>query len=144
MKRLLAVVLLVAACGASVSNSPAALPTPTPTATTGPTVTAATQTPAPEPTSRPPATWSQVTASGDNPAAREDHTWTVDPATETAYIFGGRDGSSVFGDLFAFDLPTDTWRRMDPTGATPPARFGHEANWVPGVGLVIFAGQANA
>jgi hypothetical protein len=78
------------------------------------------------------------------PAAREDHTWTVDGAGATAYLFGGRNGGTTFADLYAFDLPTDTWRVLAPEGSKPVGRFGHEAAWVDSVGLVIFAGQANA
>ncbi len=73
---------------------------------------------------------------------REDHTWTVDANGEIAYLFGGRDDASGYGayaDLWAYDLATDTWQQL--TGG-PPARFGHNAAWVEGVGLVIFAGQA--
>ena len=146
MKRLLATVLILAACGGSVSTAPAASPTPTtPAATTTPEPSASPATsPSPQPTAIPPAAWTQLAPSGDLPAAREDHTWTVDADGATAYVFGGRDGSTVFGDLVAFDLATDTWRRLSPEGPTPPARFGHEASWVPGVGMVIFAGQASA
>jgi hypothetical protein len=85
--------------------------------------------------------WSPVAASG--PAAREDHTWTVDADGATAYLFGGRDGGTVFGDLWAFDLETDAWIELT-SAAAPPARFGHEAAWVDGIGLVVFAGQAGA
>ncbi len=86
-------------------------------------------------------TWSLLPADGPRPAAREDHTWSVTPDGATAYLFGGRDGSTVFGDLWAFDLSTDAWEQVDlPNG--PPARFGHNAAWVDGVGLVLFAGQS--
>jgi hypothetical protein len=77
------------------------------------------------------------------PAAREDHTWTVDPEAGIAYLFGGRDGSATFGDTWAYDLASDAWTELAPA-ASPDARFGHEAVWVEGVGLVIFAGQAGS
>jgi outer membrane protein assembly factor BamB len=60
----------------------------------------------------------------------------------TAFLFGGRDGSEVFGDLYAFDADANGWQRLTPGGPRPHARFGHEAVWVDGVGLVVFAGQA--
>jgi N-acetylneuraminic acid mutarotase len=66
----------------------------------------------------------------------------VDPASRVAYLFGGRDGSTVFADLWRFDLAAERWERLAPAGATPPARFGHDAVWIPGRGLVIFAGQS--
>jgi N-acetylneuraminic acid mutarotase len=85
-------------------------------------------------------TWRELDV--DGPSRREDHTWTVDPSTRTAYLFGGRDGGKVRRDLWAFDLATDTWRELDPSGRGPAARFGHEAVWVDGVGVVVWAGQA--
>ena len=144
MRRLLAIALVVAACGGTVSNAPSASPSPTPATSEPAAEPSPSDLATPEPSKDLPTVWSPLTPTGDLPAAREDHTWTVDPATQTAYLFGGRDGSTVFGDLFAFDLATHTWSRLDPDGTTPQARFGHEANWVPGVGLVIFAGQASA
>ncbi|MDQ2674381.1 MAG: hypothetical protein M3Y40_06970 [Chloroflexota bacterium] len=74
--------------------------------------------------------------------AREDHTWTVDTDSSTAFLFGGRDGPEVFGDLWAYDLASDTWSEVEAAGPAP--RFGHEAVWVDDVGLVVFAGQAGA
>jgi hypothetical protein len=85
-----------------------------------------------------------LTPAGPGPSAREDHTWTVDPADGTAYLFGGRDGSRAHADLWAYDLATDAWHALAPQGAGPSARFGHEATWVEGRGLVVFAGQASA
>ena len=84
--------------------------------------------------------WRLLPASGPVPAAREDHTWTVAP-DGTAYLFGGRDGADVHDDLWAYDLATDAWRQITDTGAGPAARFGHNAVWAPGIGLVVFAGQ---
>jgi Galactose oxidase, central domain len=65
----------------------------------------------------------------------------VDPEANVAYLFGGRDGEVVFGDLWAYDLASDTWEELA-APAGPAARFGHEAVWVEGTGLVAFAGQA--
>ncbi len=87
-----------------------------------------------------PARWSELAVVA-GPAAREDHTWTLADDGRTAFLFGGRDGATVFGDLWAFDLDADAWGRIDAKGGPAP-RFGHEAAWVDGIGLVIFAGQA--
>ncbi|MGH2445057.1 MAG: Kelch repeat-containing protein [Candidatus Limnocylindria bacterium] len=91
--------------------------------------------------------WTRLAAEG--PAPREDHTWTVDAERQVAYLFGGRDGPTVHGDLWAYDLAGDAWTQVttssQPAGqppSQPSARFGHEAVWVDGIGLVIFAGQA--
>jgi N-acetylneuraminic acid mutarotase len=86
------------------------------------------------------ARWRKV-AQASGPAAREDHTWTTDPAGDYAYLFGGRDGGKEFDDLWRYDLAADTWKKLKPGGKAPSARFGHSTAWVEGVGLVVFAGQ---
>lgn len=140
----LLLVLLVPACAAPAATpsvgSGAASPSLPPSVESTPSASGDAS-PAPSPTP-PPAAWSELT--GPTPAAREDHTWTLDGAGETAFLFGGRDGSAVFGDLWAFDLATDSWSELAPAGPPPPARFGHEAAWVDGIGLVIVFGQAGA
>ncbi len=65
----------------------------------------------------------------------------MDEAGTTAFLFGGRNGLDVMGDLWAYDLATDTWSVIE-AGDGPEPRFGHEAVWVQGTGLVIFAGQS--
>ena len=135
----LAALTLLSACAAPpVATAPASTsapgtpaPTPTPIASTGSST-------APSPEAEAIA-WSQLDATG--PPAREDHTWTVDPSSGIAYLFGGRDGATVFGDTWAYDLEADRWEELAPA-TSPPPRFGHEAAWVDGVGVVIFAGQA--
>jgi N-acetylneuraminic acid mutarotase len=82
-----------------------------------------------------------VEVGGEAPAAREDHTWTVDPATGNAWLFGGRDGSTAYDDLWRLDPAADRWERVMPQGAGPAARFGHTGTWVPGIGLVVWSGQ---
>ena len=88
------------------------------------------------------ARWAELDVGG-GPAGREDHTWTLDGEGRTALLFGGRDGATVHGDLWAYDLEADAWSRIEATGGPAP-RFGHEAVWVDGIGLVVFAGQAGA
>jgi hypothetical protein len=84
--------------------------------------------------------WRKLATDG-GPAAREDHTWTVDHDGRFAYVFGGRDGGREFGDLWRYDLVRDVWKRLSPRGRTPAPRFGHNALWVEGRGLIVFAGQ---
>jgi len=88
--------------------------------------------------------WSEIEAGGLAPAPREDHTWTVTSDGATAYLFGGRDGANVFKDLWAYHLATDAWSQVSEAGAGPSARFGHNAAWAEGIGLVVFGGQAGA
>jgi hypothetical protein len=89
-----------------------------------------------------PAAWASLQVAG-SPSPREDHTWTLADHGRTAFLFGGRDGATVHGDLWAFDLTTDAWTQIEAVGGPAP-RFGHEAVWVDGLGLVVFAGQAGA
>lgn len=131
---------LLVGCAAPATSSSPDLPTPrsTPAASApAPSVEPAVSTGASAPPE--PLAWRALDASG--PSAREDHTWTVDGAGGTAFLFGGRDGLEVHGDLWAFDLASDTWSSVEaPDGPAP--RFGHEAAWVDGIGLVVFAGQS--
>jgi hypothetical protein len=83
--------------------------------------------------------WSLVRTHG-GPAAREDHTWTVDRDGRFAYLFGGRDGGQVFDDLWRLDLASDKWDSCSAGSTTggsarPQLRVG---GWH---GLVIFAGR---
>lgn len=131
---LVLVVSLVVACTPSASAEPSIGQSVTPSAAASAS---------PEASERP-LGWRELPATGVSPPPREDHTWTIDGAGETAYLFGGRDDASGHGsyaDLWAYDLATDTWQQLS---GGPPARFGHNAAWVPGVGLVIFAGQGAA
>lgn len=154
MKRSPPVALLVAAmlagCGPAASRDPTfgtllpGLPgTSTPAATPG---TAPTTGPIGRPIASMPtsATWARLEVRGDGPSPREDHTWTVAEDGRIAYLFGGRDGASVFDDLWTFDLESERWQRERIDGPTPSARFGHDAAWLPGHGLVVWAGQAGA
>jgi hypothetical protein len=142
----LALVALLAACsdqtGPFTSPSSAVAPSgasPTTAITPGP---GAGQSGGPDgsPAAAPSATWARLEVDGDGPAPREDHTWTVAEDGRTAYLFGGRDGATVFDDLWSFDLATERWQRERVDGP-PAARFGHDAAWLPGHGLVIWAGQ---
>ena len=138
----LAILLLTCACATTPAGSipPPPEPSTGPDTTTAPTPSASATISASASTSPELVTWSQIDASG--PAAREDHTWTVDPATGIVYLFGGRNGATVLGDTWAYDLATNAWSELAPE-ASPAGRFGHEAAWVEGIGLVIFAGQAS-
>lgn len=95
-----------------------------------------------EPTPAPPVAWQEISAAA-GPSSREDHTWTVAEGG-VAYLFGGRDGTVDFNDLWAYQLAADAWTQLSPAGPAPAARFGHEAVWVGGIGLVVFAGQSGA
>ena len=141
-----ALAVLLAACGGGAAPSPTPS-TPPASPSVAPTPAASEPVVGPSPTIEPTAAawaWTQLAPAGEAPAGREDHTWTVDKAGVKAYLFGGRDGSTVHGDLWAYDLAADTWQRLSPAGAALAARLGHEAAWIPGRGLVTFGGQAGS
>ena len=115
-----------------------AAPSPTAAATAGPTPTPAATT---TPFGQRGADWGPRLDVAAGPAAREDHTWTVDPQGRVAYLFGGRTADGPQADLWAFDLVSDIWTELHPTGPSPAPRFGHTATWVPDVGLVVWSGQ---
>ncbi len=133
--------LLVSACGGALDGSPSVVDPGTPSASpiATPTGTPAAPSATPSPTEAPlAAAWERLDTSG--PAPREDHTWTLAGSSGLAYLFGGRDGDAVLDDTWAFDLATGDWTELTPP-ESPAARFGHEAAWVEGVGVVVFAGQ---
>jgi hypothetical protein len=136
----LAALIVLAACAAPAASSPTpAAPIATPQPSPSPQPTSPPPGRTAEPTSAPTAGWMELSVEG--PDAREDHTWTAAP-DGVAYLFGGRTADNIaFGDLWAYDLVSDAWSRLEPAGERPSARFGHEAAWVGGIGLVIFAGQ---
>jgi len=130
--------LLLAGCSATPSTSGSPETSAPAAATASPSSSAAPSSDAAKPSATPePLAWASIDASG--PAAREDHTWTVSGDGRTALLFGGRDGTTTFGDLWSYDLDSDAWTELSATG--PNARFGHEAVWVDDIGLVVFAGQ---
>lgn len=140
---------LLAACQPGASQDPTfGVPVPGSPAASAPAATADTASTvepdgSPVPSVPSSATWARLEVDGNGPAPREDHTWTVAEDGRTAYLFGGRDGATAFDDLWSFDLATERWQRERIEGP-PPARFGHDAAWLPGHGLVIWAGQVGA
>ena len=137
-------VVMVGACAAPAASTVDPSP-PSPPSSAEPSRAASSsatpsEAPSPSATAAPePIAWTAIEATG--PAAREDATWTVDPESRVAYLFGGRDGATVFDDLWAYDLDASAWTAVD-VATGPPARFGHEAAWIDRVGLVVVFGQA--
>ena len=151
MIRLVAVAvtaLVLMACSAPGAGSPS--PTAGPSATASQSFALPSATPAASASAAPSASaaatlaWAPLEPGGPAPAAREDHTWTLDPAGRAGWLFGGRDAGTAFDDLWRYDLASDTWARQTPLGQGPSARFGHTGTWVDGVGLVIWSGQAGS
>jgi hypothetical protein len=130
--------LVLSACSAPAGTPSPGAPSP-PALGASPTAVATIEATAASPPSAQ-AAWSEL-ATGRGPAPREDHTWTLPSGGSPALLFGGRDGPTVYDDLWAYDLVGDAWTQLAPRGPTPPGRFGHNAVWVDAIGLVVFGGQ---
>ena len=95
----------------------------------------------------PPGSWSVVLTAVDppllTPPARSLHSAVYDPVRMTMLVYGGRDETHAFEDLWAFSLETDAWTRVPtrPTPAPGPLR-DHVAYYDPVQGrMVLFAGS---
>lgn len=116
---------------AAMSKSPTF--TPTMVATAEPTATSIAMQEQPKPA------WKQL-AVENAPAPRYDHTLALDVNQQRLILFGGRDGSQVFGDTWIYDLKVNQWREVN--GAGPSARFGLASAYDPSRHAVyIFGGQ---
>ena len=89
--------------------------------------------------------WRDITpTSGETPEARRYGSAVYDPVGGQVVIFGGRGSSGFLNDVWAFDVDTEDWRRLVTSGASPEARFGHNAVYDPvGHQMVVWAGQGS-
>jgi hypothetical protein len=66
-------------------------------------------------------TWVELTpGAGPAPAARRNASAVFDPVENRMVVFGGW-GSSYLGDIWAFDLDTETWSDLTPPSGPAPA-----------------------
>jgi hypothetical protein len=96
------------------------------------------------------AAWSQLAPSGGPPAARQGHSASYDPVTNTLIVFGGDDASSttpvLFDDVWALSNAnglggSPAWTQLAPTG-TPGARTQHSAAYSSASNrLIVFGGD---
>ena len=69
--------------------------------------------------------WTRITTSV-SPSPRHYSTMVYDPVRYRMLLFGGADDvETVQGDTWAFDLRTNTWSQLHPSGPTPSARAWH-------------------
>jgi hypothetical protein len=86
-------------------------------------------------------TWSGVTTSGPRPPARTRHSAVYDSQSDRMIVYGGSDGATLFGDLYALDLKTLAWSALTPTGTVPGPRARHDAIYDKGRNrMVVFGG----
>jgi hypothetical protein len=83
--------------------------------------------------------WRSV-VTDDAPLARLDHAMAVDRAKGLVYLWGGRNGSQFYSDLWVFEARKSEWRRIE-TDQAPPGRSGHSLVFHPESGrLLLFGG----
>ena len=92
---------------------------------------------------RRPLAWTRDRRPTDGPAAREDHTLTVDPDGTAAWLFGGRDGGRVLRRPVAAG-PRDRHLAAHRPARRPARRSGSgtRRRGCRALGLVVFGGQA--
>ena len=80
---------------------------------------------------------------GTAPPARSDAAMAYDSSRDEIVLFGGR-GGSTFGDLWIFDLGTNTWSQPGTAGTAPSARYAHGATYdSTNDRFVVFCGRAS-
>jgi uncharacterized protein (TIGR03437 family) len=77
------------------------------------------------------------------PGARLDGTIVHDAASRQIFLFGGQE-SGAKNDLWVYALDRREWRELRPSGALPPARWGHTLVFdAARRRLLLFGGQAS-
>jgi hypothetical protein len=71
--------------------------------------------------------WSQLAEGSPGPPARVQHSAIYDAAMGFMILFGGYDAGTLFNDVWALNLTTETWVQLSPSGTPPTVRRGHTA-----------------
>ncbi len=89
-------------------------------------------------------TWSQITPSGSQPAARRQHAMCFDPVRGTTLLVGGLDSAgSQLGDQWTWDGAT--WTQATLGAAAPSARSLHAMTFdLQGGQALLFGGSTNS
>lgn len=72
-------------------------------------------------------TWKQLANDGAGPSRRYGHSMIYEPGRDRIVISHGFTNSGRFDDTWAFDLRTNTWRDLSPSGTRPLRRCLHHA-----------------
>ncbi len=88
--------------------------------------------------------WRQLTPTGPAPEPRALGSAIYDQVGGRVIVFGGAGVDGPLNDVWALDLLTVSWIRLEPAGNQPPPRFGHNAVYDPVARqMVIWAGQGS-
>ena len=87
--------------------------------------------------------WENITPTqGEAPEARRYGGAIYDPVERRVIIFGGTGNSGLLNDLWAFNVRTNSWKKLEPRGTPPSPRAGFDAVYDPvGQQMVVWAGQ---
>lgn len=135
---LLCLLVLLSAVACSQSQGPQSTQGSTGTVQGASTTTTA----QPTTTTLRPATWEAMTPTGDLPSARLGSTVVYVSAGNKLLLFGGWTGGSKYSDgTWAYDLTTNAWADLKPTGTPPPARASQAMAYDPVANkLIVFGG----
>jgi N-acetylneuraminic acid mutarotase len=84
--------------------------------------------------------WTNLAPAGASPAARDGHALVYDPASGRVILFGGWDGTTQFGDTWAYDPAANAWTELTPAGDSPAARDSHAMVYDPATARVVLFG----
>lgn len=91
----------------------------------------------------PPPSWESPQVEAKAPSARECVAVCGSLAgRESMLILAGRGADSAHNDVATYDASACSWSAVVPSGTPPPARSGHTAVHVPGVGVILHGGAS--
>ena len=65
-----------------------------------------------------------IPTSAETPGVRYEQAMQYNEATDRVYVFGGRDGSQIYNDVWVLEVDSVTWRQVAASSpTTPPARY---------------------
>lgn len=85
-------------------------------------------------------TWTELSPSGDIPAARDSHRVVYDPDEEIMVLFAGWSTTTQFADTWAYDPADNAWTPLSPAGDVPVARALHAMAYDPTIKKVVLFG----
>ena len=86
--------------------------------------------------------WSQLLPSGGPPPGRSRSTAIYDSARDRMVVFGGKDATTFYNDVWTLSMGTPTWATLTPSGTGPTARYGQAGIYDPVRDrMVLFGGN---
>jgi hypothetical protein len=86
--------------------------------------------------------WTQLSPAGNGPSARAGFAYAQ--GGQKLFVSCGWGGSSYYNDLYALDIPSLTWSRINPGGDAPLARRNTTGGWDDAASrFLVFGGEAD-